>query len=417
MAYKKRFFFLIMLFIAVFLFAQVTESAEPSNQGLVDEEFEEVEVQELNYYLDRSGREPRFIQRLIWHGDEYALRYVLIVQKRENDGRFTEVERVETETNVCEVSLVAGRYRYSVEVYDLFDELAFTTNWHEFDVIRAIQPILSSFDPGNFYLDEDEEWVITVRGRNFLPETEFVLVQDNSRIRPQNVTLEGNTARLEFSGSSLFPGKFAVYARNPGGLDHSVETFGISNKKPFDFNISVGFAPVISLFGYLFQDFQYDGYTLEAPFTDTFYPLSGLVRISFLPIKRTWGNIGVDLSGSFTLLSGGGTGYTTNAYLINGHASFLYQKHFLKRTFFINLHVGGGIFTVMDFTYDFGGSALETTTNTFISAIGGLSFTYIFRKPWFATIGADYIHAFTTASEDRPMPAIIRPYVLFGIQL
>lgn len=409
MVYKKWFFVLLIIFPFAFLAAQESvESAELTEEN-----------HELNYYLDRSGREPRFIQKLFWEGDEYVLRYVLIIEQRAASGNYIEVERMDAKDNFAEVSLIAGHYRFKLDVYDLFDDYAFTTDWFNFEVIRAVQPHISSFSPGNFYLDEEEEWIITVRGNNFLPQTVFFLVQGNTRLRPQRVTIEENVAYLQFSGGSLSPGRYNIYARNPGGLDDSEGTFGVSNKKPVDLNITVGYAPLIPVMGYLFQDgFSYEGnHNMEAPFPDAAYPLSAVVRISFLPLKRTWGYIGVEASGSFSMLSSERSGYSTNANLINAHLSFLYQKHFLKRTFFVNLSAGGGIFAVMDFSYDFNGRSLGSTSHTFMSAIGGLSLTYIFKKPWFATAGADFIQVFTPSPTDTPFPALIRPFIGAGVQL
>jgi hypothetical protein len=376
-----------------------------------------------NYYIDHSEGEPRLVQRLIWEKADYVLRYEVTVQKREAEGRYSEAERVSTEENFAEFSLIAGRYRFSVALYDFLDEFSFSTEWREFEIVRAFQPELLGFSPQVFYFDEDAVWELTVHGRNLLPESEIYLVQGNTTIRPASKTCEGDSAHLLFPTASLVLGEFSVYVRNPGGLDALLKTFTITNKKPFDLNISLGYAPIIPLYGYLFRDFaleknEYsplDANKVQAPFPDNIYPLGLAARIGLMFYKRNWGNLGLEASGSFTPLKHESELYTSLAYLSNAHLSFMYQKYFFRRAVAFNASLGVGLAVLQNFHYEYADSAPTENKNAYFpSSIASFSFMVFIVKPVFLNVGADFIQTFTS---EAPLPGFILPFALVGLRL
>jgi len=366
--------------------------------------------EQQNYYIDRSEGEPRFIQRLMWRETVHILRYEVIVEKQEDDGSYRETERVSTEQNFAEFSLTAGRYRYRVDLYDLIDEFASSTAWREFEIIRALQPELTRFSPQAFYLDEDDAWEITLHGKNLLPDSEIYLVQDESKIIPIDRVSEKESFRLTFSWKSLVMGKYYIYVKNPGGLDTRSGPFTIANKKRFDYNISLGYAPIVPLYGYLFRDSN-----IDAPFTDFIYPLGAAVKVNFFPFKRVWGNLGIEASGSFASLKHKKQSYSAEAFLLNTHLSLLYQKYFSKKTYAVNVGLGLGAATLYDLSYSYPvGDQTEPVSAIIPSVIQEFSFTLFFFKPYFISAGIDYIQTF---SADKPMPGFIRFLVLAGIHL
>ena len=369
--------------------------------------------EQLNYYIDRSGDEPRFIQRLLWEEAELVMRYVVIVEHLKDDGSYGEVERVSVEQAFAEFSLIAGKYRYHLEVYDLLDELCFITEWHDFNIIRALQPELVSFSPQAFYLDEDVRWELTLRGQNLIPESEIYLVQGGAKIEPLSHTGEGVSSLLVFAGPSLIPGEYQIYVRNPGGLDTLLGTFAITNRKPFEFNISVGYAPTAPLYGYLFRDSG----GLEAPFIDRFYPLGAAAWISFIPIKRTWGYLGAEVSASFSYLVHEKEHYTSKSFFLNTHLNVLYQKYFFKRFLAFNARVGAGASTLLNYHYEYDkGPSTEDKTEWYPSILAGVSLTVFFRKPFYINAGADFIQMFSPPA-DGIMSGFVRPFATVGVNL
>ena len=367
------------------------------------------------FFIYRDEEETRFIQRLIWEEAEYVLHYTAILEQQGTDGVFREIQRRSVTESYIDFSLYSGRYRLRVDVYDLLDELAFSTDWQYFYVQRALQPRLTGFSPSTFFLDKGRFWEITVHGENLRHDSEFALVAPNARITPRMHNIEAGSARLVFAYESLMTGVFYIYVRNPGGLDALLGTFNIVLASPFDINISLGYAPVLPMRGFLFNDFEYMGSILEAPFPDAFYALGAIARISLIPFKRPWGNLGIEVSSSLAFLDYEAEGHSINAMFLNAHVSLLYQRFFSgRRNFAFNLILGGGLTALIGFQYTFvDGRPPETTASQYASAIAGISFKGFFLRPFYIVAGVDFIHVFTP---EEPMPNFIRPSVGIGIR-
>jgi hypothetical protein len=189
-----------------------------------------------NYYIDSSEGEPRFIQRLMWEHTDYVLRYEVTVEKLSDNEEYVQIERYGTEENFAVFSLTAGSYRFHVDLYDLFDDLAYTTDWHEFEIIRALRPELISFTPQIFYLSAESERKIILRGHNLIPESEIYLVREDTVLgyimHPMNIDTDGDYAIIELYKALLVPGEYAIYVRNPGGMEAQLGTFKIATRPP-----------------------------------------------------------------------------------------------------------------------------------------------------------------------------------------
>ena len=367
------------------------------------------------FFIDREGDEIFFIQRLIWEEAVYALRYVVIVEQPEQDGSYSEVFRASIEENFIDVSLNAGQYRFRVEVYDLVDEFAFSTEWEYFEILRALQPELTGFSPQAFFLDADEIWELTLRGENLLPEASFYLVRGDIRIMPRRHSGEGESAHLVFDMGTLIPGQYYIYVINPGGLNARLGTFAITFQRLFDLNISLGYAPIVPLYGFLWDDFSVNGYMIEAPFPGSFHALGAVARISFVPFKRIWGYLGAEISSSLAAFEHERPYYTTNAFFLNAHLSLLYQRYFFRRNFAFNIILGAGITTLLDFHYTYPtGQQTENQTTHYASVIAGFSVKGFFFSPFFVSAGVDFIHVF---SPEGSMPGFIRPSLTVGVRL
>jgi len=103
-------------------------------------------AQNSGYYM-----ELRFIQRLTWAGDDYAMRYEVIIEKEEEEEaeKYNRVVREFTEANFIAVSLSPGKYRYQVIPHDFFDQPIPVSEWMDFEILRAVtQEQLDSLMPG-----------------------------------------------------------------------------------------------------------------------------------------------------------------------------------------------------------------------------------------------------------------------------
>jgi hypothetical protein len=90
-------------------------------------------------YAQSSGSymELRFVQRLTWVGDEYALRYEIIIEKEEG-GNYLNVLREFTSGFFIEVSLSPGKYRYHVIPHDFLDQPVPVTEWMDFEIRHGV---------------------------------------------------------------------------------------------------------------------------------------------------------------------------------------------------------------------------------------------------------------------------------------
>jgi len=84
-----------------------------------------------------ENSEPRSVQRFVWTGGEYAMRYEVVIQ-REVNGRYTAHLRESTETPFIEVSLSPGRYRFQVTSFNILDKPEEVSQWINI-VVRGVQ--------------------------------------------------------------------------------------------------------------------------------------------------------------------------------------------------------------------------------------------------------------------------------------
>jgi hypothetical protein len=187
--------------------------------------------------------------------------------------------------------------------------------------------------------------------------------------------------------------------RNPGGLE-AVEPFTISNFKSVDFTIAAGYAPIVPLYGFLFD-----------LYSDFMYPAGAQVRADFFPIKRLWGFLGVEASFAWNYLKTEANSADISLHALDLKANVVYKKLLPNRTMALLARAGFGFFIINQFIFDFG-SVQSDPINTWITAAnGGLSFQWYIRKPFYVNLGIDYVHLF---SVDKPRPGFLRPYLEAG---
>jgi hypothetical protein len=91
------------------------------------------EAQDGESLLVISKTERRYIQRLAWAGDEYTLRYQIVVEKEE-EGSYRRIRQVFTRDSFIELTLQPGNYRCRVIPYDFFDRPGEGSEWMAFEI-------------------------------------------------------------------------------------------------------------------------------------------------------------------------------------------------------------------------------------------------------------------------------------------
>jgi hypothetical protein len=425
-----------------------------------------------SFYIDRSGEEERFIQRLVWERADYAYRYEIALEARDDSGAYAEIRREFRTENFIELSLVPGLYRYRITVYNLLNRPAGSSQWIYFRVLPALQPELYSFTQ-EFLPSGEGGTALVLQGKNLQEGAELYLrpmEPGGDPVAPLASVTEGDRARLVFDRESLAPGRYRAHIRNPGGLETSLditvmppppvvddgapagvddapaaeiaaadttgpetaaaeegdadtatEAAGIADAgaaegstadaadagavppRFFDLNISAGYAPLIPLYGYLFDPFN------------GLYPLGFSARLEFIPFRRSWGDLGVELAPSWNMLRADATKMQMGTVYLNG----LYQWWFPNQAMALIFRLGGGVGLFYG-TRDSGLSSGSIFTWV-LSVDGGIAFRWYvktiqnFRRKspssLYVEIGLEYGHFFAA---DSPQPGYIRPVLGLG---
>jgi hypothetical protein len=129
-------------------------------------------------------------------------------------------------------------------------------------------------------------------------------------------------------------------------------------------------------------------------------------RVSIVPIKRTWGFLGVELTPAFGMMKTEGDGYTVNGLMTSFALDALYQYWFGSRVMAINARIGPGLTAITGISYEHpGGVTSEEVGITQFMLHGGVSFEWIMWRNLFTETGFEYLQLF---SKRNPMPGILR---------
>jgi hypothetical protein len=376
-----------------------------------------------SFYIDRTGGEERFIQRLVWEKPDYAYRYEITIEVRDGAGGYAEIRRESRTENFIELSLAPGSYRYRIQVYNLLDHPAGVSGWTPFRVIRAIQPELHSFSwnapPG----EGNRRVELVLRGANLADGGEARLrpAGGGVDVRPLAYHPAGGSARLVFNREALPPGRCRVYVANPGGLEASLEITvnppaaaepppaepaapaaaepsaaaepagGAGAAGPRSRYVSAEYAPLIPLDGYLFP-----------PSGQSVYPGGASLRLGLIPLSRPWGDLGLELAPAWNMLNAGSVVIHLGAVHLNG----LYQRWFFDQTLSLAVRLGAGISLV------YGTNSAEQSSGSIftwiIAANGGIALRWFLpapagprtaaRRSFYLEAGAEYIQLFARDS-------------------
>jgi hypothetical protein len=175
-------------------------------------------------------------------------------------------------------------------------------------------------------------------------------------------------------------------------------------KKP-DILVSVGYAPLLPLYGSLFTD------AFEQPF---FFP-GAVGRIGILPFKLGWSSLGVELGASWYMLTQSAEKYDASAQVMGAQFNLLYQLLLPNRIMAFNLRMGAGVSAIRDFYFGYpNGSKSDPLNGEYLSLNAGLSFQWLIRDPLFVEAGAEFTHI--QAFNDAYQPGYLRPVLSVGWQ-
>jgi len=417
---KKALFILAFSLGGTIIFPQ--EEAENLPGQLVPEALNSVETidlknnPELSLQLPDEDSGTFFLQRLSWEKAQYAVRYLVILErKNEGTDNWTEVLRrnVSSDSIFIDVSVPAGEYRYRVLSFNILNQLDNQTSWENFTVIKALPPSILSFSPSAFYFDRiTNPRSINLTGENLLPDTDIYLISrtnfdENGEpliLKPIEMHRNdiGENARLIFDEEALVFGKYDIYAKNPGGLDTKTGVFTIAIAKPFDLNVSGGYAPMLEVFGQ------------KENFLDKiFIPASLMIRVSYLPFKWSFGNLGAEITPAWSFLSSNNGNFKSSAHLLLVNFDALFQYWIIPKKLSANARIGLGVAGIFDYHFEFDtGRTGESMSLSAFSYNLGASVQWLLYKQIFIEGSLDFIHI---VHSEIPMGSI-RIGILGGYQ-
>ena len=225
--------------------------------------------QSNDYYLVETEEDFRFVQVFTWETNDLVLKYDFIIEEQQNDGSFLFRDKIETEKNSVEMSLPSGSFRYRITAYNLLGLPEATTEWEMVTIQKAYQPVLETVSPRTIFLEEEQDGIYTVTGEQIQLESLFYLVpkEGKSEEKISGKIIESDEknrkVRIAFDVEKVDVANYALNIINPGGLNSSIEPIVVKFKKPFDLDISGGYAPIYVL---------YDN-TVETYFGSSFQPM------------------------------------------------------------------------------------------------------------------------------------------------
>ena len=108
--------------------------------------------------------EHRYVQQLVWIGDDYTLKYEVEIEKNE-EGKYKAYSREFTEKPTLKISLPLGKYRYRIIPYDYLEHPGEASEWINIEVEASPAVANGTDNPLNLYVGASWTPLIPLYGR------------------------------------------------------------------------------------------------------------------------------------------------------------------------------------------------------------------------------------------------------------
>lgn len=327
----------ILFLLLLFPLGVFAQKVEDKNQNA--EKNNEVKK---NYIIETEGKKAVFYQTLSWENVEGILHFEFELEKKEKNGKWVIIDKKKLKKNSLEVSLPAGKYRYRIKVINLLGQVDAVSADRYFDILVAYQPETSSVSPAAIYFDEEYSDVVSLSGKNFREETTFALKKEGGAPifgKILEISPDGTKAKISFNMLRINPGQYEFVVTDPSGLKDSKQKMIFKFQKPIDIFLCAGYAFTGFAGNKVFKEY----------FNRDFAALGGLMRFTLLPIKRYYGNFGVNLTFSGMSLNSKKEFYRmdTGFFLTQINAAYIYP--IIKKRLNFDVHMGMGIAFLTNF--------------------------------------------------------------------
>ena len=407
----------------------VAETVDLESENEEIEDVEETTVEDKWQQLEWEEENPEFVQY-----------YEVIIQKYDEEFVvYSEINRLKTEDNSSYIRiqplLSPGYYRFKVITYDLIGLPSVESEWKTFSIYKAYKPQINDISSNvngssTLYLEEVNDGFFSVSGKNLFDMqkkesdlffTNYVLQNQNNKKQssfvPKILNVDDNNRKLEiqFDMKTLDVGTYNFIATDASGLKSELKNnseITVKFRKRMDFDLSAGYLlPVI-----LFDD------TINHYMGSNIWPLSGTVKMSFMPFKRSFGYFGVGLAGTYSRLFAEFPQYKIDGNLITAHLNFVYQlpirfriKNSEQRRHAFSLELHGGIgatfFNDVQFHFSHNIDSEKLNSINLSFDVGGAVQVYITSR-LYAEVGVDFVMAFMSDMQF----GVLHPSVCIGWQ-
>lgn len=316
--------------------------------GAFAQKVEETNEVKKNYIIETEGKKTVFYQTLSWENVEGILHFEFELEKKEKNGKWVIVDKKKLKQNFLEVSLPAGKYRYRIKVINLLGQVDAVSADRYFDILVAYQPETSSVSPDAIYFDEEYSDIVNITGKHFREETTFALQKEGGAPifgKIVEINPDGTKAKISFNMLRINPGQYEFVVTDPSGLKDSKQKMIFKFQKPIDIFLSGGYAFNGFAGNKLFKEY----------FGKNFAALSGVLRFSLVPIKRSYGNFGFNLTGSGMYLRKKDPDYTLSAGLLLTGIQAVYMKSIIRHRLNFDAHLGFGTAFMVNTQFVFSG--------------------------------------------------------------
>ena len=316
--------------------------------GAFAQKVEETNEVKKNYIIETEGKKTVFYQTLSWENVEGILHFEFELEKKEKNGKWVIVDKKKLKKNFLNVSLPAGKYRYRIKVINLLGQVDAVSADRYFDILVAYQPETSSVSPDAIYFDEEYSDIVNITGKHFREETTFALQKEGGAPifgKIVEINPDGTKAKISFNMLRINPGQYEFVVTDPSGLKDSKQKMIFKFQKPIDIFLSGGYAFNGFAGNKLFKEY----------FGKNFAALSGILRFSLVPIKRSYGNFGFNLTGSGMYLRKKDSDYTLSAGLLLTGIQAVYMKSIIRHRLNFDAHLGFGTAFMVNTQFVFSG--------------------------------------------------------------
>lgn len=290
-----------------------------------------------NYFVQETDTGVTLVQRLSWEALDDILGFEFQLEQLDKKTKVWKILNKETvKTHYKDISLPPGSYRYRVQVINLLGQKEEASLYRNFDIRFAYQPEIVTVSPDVINFDELESQTLTVTGKNFHEDTVFTLTDHiTGAVLPGTIVQineAGTNAVIGFEFMRANPGTYTFAAVDPSDLRAERSNIVFRFQKPIDIFLSGN---------YFFNGFI-GNKVLSKYFDTSIAPLAGGIRFTVAPIKRFYGNFGINITGSGTYFKHKADGYTVSTGLLFAHLNAVYFYPIIKHRLLFDVHLGAG---------------------------------------------------------------------------